>query len=336
MISLRKSATELDRLEHLQETTEECYWMALRSAGQYAIELNPADLAEFRRHLELIEQRMKDPSSPEGLRAAQASFRGELREYRERAHQHLAHLKQEIEASVAAMAAFASGVSSTSAEHEEKVRQQLERLNQIAAAQETSGMGEAIRSATREISTSLEQIRRSNQMVIAQLQDEIRLLHEEAEAEKRALYTDPASSAWNRQKMDQRLDELLRQNDAFCMLFLSISNLNVVSRRHSRTVVDGTLKAIIRRMHSIVGPGALIARWTEHQFTAVLDLQPAEAVALSRQIALKLSGSYAVQDNGFAHEIVVQVTTGVIDHPAKSEAGAFRKRVAMMDQALKT
>ena len=125
------------------------------------------------------------------------------------------------------------------------------------------------------IQSSVEQIQRGNQLVVAQLQDEIRVLHLQFEQDRKALFTDRASGAWNRQKIDIHLDNLLRQNQPFCLLMVRVRNLKRLESQHSRTVVESTLKALVSRFAAMAGDEAVIGRWTEDQFVAVLDMPPA-------------------------------------------------------------
>jgi len=336
LISLRKSVTELDRLENLLKGTAECYKNAIRCVSKYAIELNAHELTEFRDHLHGIEERFGSAANSEDLRSVQASFRGELRDYRDQVRGRLTHLFQELEASAAAMATFASGVSASSDNHQERLKREMDRLALTAKSEDLEKIRQGIARALGEVAAGLEEIRRGNQMLVAQMQDEIKLLHREMQAERRTLYTDPASGAWNRQKVDLRIEELLRQGDSFCLLLIVVNNFAAISRRYSRTVVEGMFKALIRRLRNLVGPDALIGRWSEHEFVAFLNVELAGAITLSRNVAKGLSGNYSMQENGLAHEVDLQVATVVVDRGAGSDADAFRKRIAQLTLAVRT
>ena len=52
-------------------------------------------------------------------------------------------------------------------------------------------------------------MRAQNQFAVVQLKDEIRLLHQRIQAGRRS--AEPASETWNRQDIDHRIDELLKQ-----------------------------------------------------------------------------------------------------------------------------
>ncbi len=177
-------------------------------------------------------------------------------------------------------------------------------------------------------------MQRSNQLVIAQLQDEIRVLHQQFEQERKALFTDRASGAWNRPKIDIHLDNLLRQNQPFCTLLVWVRNLKRIEGQNSRTVLEGTLKALTVRFRAITGEEAVIGRWTEDQFVAILDIPPGRAIPLSAEATRKLSGGYAVQENGLSHTVAVQATAGVIDRHPGSDSALFRKKLEQLAGAI--
>src|ERR1700733_5600524 len=102
LISILKSATELDRLDDLRRAVTECYTLALRSVSQYAVEIDPNQVAEFRLHLKGIERQWLAAQGAQELQEAQASFRGELREYRDQTREQLARLRKELESAAAA------------------------------------------------------------------------------------------------------------------------------------------------------------------------------------------------------------------------------------------
>lgn len=116
LISILKTATELDRLEELRKAAAECYALAVRSVSQYAVEIDPHLTPEFRRRMAEIERLWLAADDARGMRTAQASLRGELREYRDRSRDQLTRLRKQLEAAAVAMASFADGVDSSSTE----------------------------------------------------------------------------------------------------------------------------------------------------------------------------------------------------------------------------
>jgi GGDEF domain-containing protein len=340
LISIRKSVNDLTRLEELEKrealskAIRDCYALAIHTAGRYAVEVDPALAVLFRSHLEGIEEQSRAAVSAEQLHAAQSSFRGELREYRDKSQEQLVKLRKEVESATAAMTLFAETVSSTGEDHEKEVTSQLKSLASTARSSDIQEIRGSISAAVAGIQSSVEQMQQGNQFVIVQLQDEIRVLHQQFEKEHKTLFTDRASGAWNREKVDIHLDNLLRQNQPFCMLLVWVRNLKRVESQNSRTVLEGALQALISRFRTITGEEAIIGRWTEDQFVAILDVPPGRAIPLSAEATRKLSGGYAVQENGLSQTVALQVTAGVIDRHPGSDSATFRRKLEQLAGAI--
>src|SRR6266446_4883947 len=85
LISIRRAATELERLEKLLHAVVEACRHAIRSTADYAIEIEPAGASEFRQHLQALQRQTEAAALPQDWSAIQSSLRGELRNYREKA-----------------------------------------------------------------------------------------------------------------------------------------------------------------------------------------------------------------------------------------------------------
>ena len=257
------------------------------------------------------------------MQDVQASFRGELREYRDQTREQLARLRKELESAAAAMASFADEIAAHGEDHEKELKGELERLEHVSASNDLQVIRGGIRTAVGEIAVSLDQMRRGNQLIVAQLQDEIRVLHQEFQAERRALFTDQASGAWVRQKLDLKIHELLRQDDRFSTIAVAVRNLPQVKLDYSRNLVEVTLKALIMRLRGTLGADTSIGRWNEQEFVAVLDLDPDTLRPIAEELAKKLCGPYSAQENGMAHSVLLDVSTAALEHPAGSDPTSF-------------
>lgn len=340
VISIRKSVNDLDRLDEMRRRDEmtnsilECYALAIQSSAHYAVEVDPLLAAEYRDNLQHLENKARTVGSTSQLRDVQASFRGELREYRDRCSAALTKVHQEIENAAAAMMIFADTVASNGTNHEHEVHAELRRLETASRSNSMEEMRGGIGAAINSIESSVQQMQRGNQLIVAQLQDEIRVLHQQIDNERKALYTDRASGAWNRQKMDLHIDNLLGQNQEFCLLLVWLRNYKRLESQYSSNVLEGTLKALFGRLAAIAGDEAVIGRWREDQFVAVVDLIPGHAIALSGETNRKISGSYSVQENGLAQKVAVQAVAGVVERLAGADAGKFREKLDQLSLAI--
>jgi GGDEF domain-containing protein len=334
LISIRKAASDLDRMEELLQSAQQCYSQAIRSTAQYAIELDAADASEFRVHLGSVEKQMENAQGADDWSAVQASFRGELRVYRDKAAGQLERLYQQIKASTETVQLFTESVAAIDVDHEARIQGVLGELGALEQSADVGALHAGIRAATQTIGDSMIVMRRRHQAGIAELRDEIRALHKQIESEHKAKFLDPATGVWNRRKLDMRIADLVEHNQPFCILLICVRNLPRLDRRDPQIVIEGAMKALIERLTKMLEEGAVIGRWDEQNFAAILEMEAAAAIRVSQVATQKLAGEYPVQENGLSRNILLEATAGVIDRFAGSDEISFQQKLLQMSQAL--
>src|SRR5579872_5944535 len=166
MISVRKAATELERLEDLQQTLAKCYALAIKSSAEYAVELDPHSTDYFRQRLELLDTQCGQASTPEHYNAVQASLRGELRNYRDQAREQLTRMRKDLQNAAAAMKVFAESVSISGNDCDLELRRQVDQLEALAVSDDIEKIRRGIESSSGAIIRSYGQLRRSHQLVV--------------------------------------------------------------------------------------------------------------------------------------------------------------------------
>lgn len=332
MISLLQTATEMDRLESLNRATAEAYQFAIQSSAEYAVELDAQDASAFRRNLETLARQFAISREPGQIRKVQSSFRGELRQYQETSSARIEALRAQIKAGAAAMEALAGSLAESEEGHGTQLRNELEHLRKISEWTNLQEIRRGILGVISGFSEALDRMRKANQMAILQLQDEIRLLHQEREASCRAASTDVVTGSWNREKGAERLENLLGRDDPFAVLLISIRNLPRLEGRVAPRVIDAALRAMVRRLRGLtIDP---VSRRSEAELMVFLDGDPSAGTALSREAASKLSEIYAIQDAGESLRVTLEVATGVVERAAGMEAAAFLKKLDQLSNTL--
>ena len=334
MISIRKTTNELERLEASLRIATEVYENGLLATAQYAVELNPADVLNFRQHLDGIRERIPRGPNEEEWRNAQASFRGELREFRDKARERIAGLHLEIRNAAEAMQSFAESVAASGTGHEKEIRTSLAELDRATRSESIAEIHGIVANVRESVAHSVERITQRHQMMIAELRDEVRMLHQHIEAERHTAALDVSTGVWNRMKLDSRISGLLEAREPFCLLLVRIRNFKQTEVRYSREVLEGALKALLQRLTGMLGNKSKVGRWNEDSFAAVLEAEPAAVIRLSRDVTQRLSGMYSVQVNGSAHSVSFHVTAGVIDRATGGDAQSFHKKLVQMSEAL--
>jgi GGDEF domain-containing protein len=331
VISIRKSVDALERAEKLRAICHDSFVSAIRAAADYAIELDPAQTAELRQNLQRLLEHLENKPEAEDYQAAQASLRGELRLYRDRSAEWLERMSRELQAAATAMQSLAGSLTSNSSEHEAQLNAGLRALAAVQESDDLVYVKQVTHDAAVSISDSWEQLRRANQMVTMQLHDEIQSLHREIDNERRAMFTDTSSGAWNREKLMSRIEDNLRGDDAFCLVIAEIGNLKRLTAAYSGQVVEATLKALVKRIQGIVGKDAMIGRWSADQFAVLLEVTPGYVMTIASAITKDLCARFSIQENGVARNLMLRASTSVVGRPFGGDATQFREKLAMLD-----
>lgn len=334
MISLLKTAFEMERLEKFKKAALECYGLAISSTEQNVIEVDQEQASLFRAELQALVNQLGDATSPEHLQNIQDLFRGELREYRDNTHEQIRRLRKEMDAAVSALDEFAGTAAARGDDHEKELKQALKSLDTAAASSRLEDIKTAIRAASADILSSFEQMQAQNQFAIAQLKDEIRLLHQKIQAGRRSAAPAWAAETWNRQDVDHRIGELLSQNTSFCLVLIVLRNLKTLASRYSSSVVEDALQALQVRLHDTLGGEFMLGRWTANQFVALLNVPPGSAMTISREASQKLAEPYSFKHDGIPCTLVFQVAAGVVEHQAGSDVLKFQGKLASLSKAL--
>jgi GGDEF domain-containing protein len=332
MISLRKTVTELERLEELHRTALDCYSQALRSTEQNAIELDTTQAAHFRSQLQALRDQLRAGSGPRDLEAVQTSFDTELKDYRDKIGEQVKRLRREVQAAAAAVESFAGSINESEINLESGLKRELNSLNQSATSNDIQVIRGAIHASTAKISANVQQMRSSNQLAIAQLKDEIRLLHQEVQSARRSQTPDP--SAESHQRIAGRMEEFVKKNAPFSVLLVVVRNLEGLQNCYSAPVIEGALRGFQSRFENILPSSAILGRWAKDQFAVILSSAPSNAIEMSSDVVRKLSEPFVEHEKGAAHSIVFNPRAGVIEFSPGSDLAKFQGRLKQLAEAL--
>ena len=286
----------------------------------------------FRAELQVLANKLGEATTPEQVQKIQDLFQENLREYRDGTHEKIRQLRKEMDAALSALDEFAGNTVARGDDHEKDLKQALRSLEAAAFSGRFEDVRAAIRAASADILASFEQMRAQNKFAVAQLKDEIRLLHQRIQAGRPP--TAAGSENWNRQDIDHRIDEMLKRNTSFCLVLIVLKNLKPLSSRYTGAAVEDALQALEVRLRDALGGASMLGRWTANQFVAILDVSPTSAMAASRYAAQKLAEPYSFTHNGIPCTLVFQVASGVVDHQSGADVLKFQPKLASLSVAL--
>ena len=334
LISIRKATDDLGKLEETIKTVRATYVHAILSTSHYSVEIDAGDSTKFRNNLEVVRAQAEGAADEEDWRSIQASFRGELRDHRDRSLARLTKLRNELKTAADAMEIFAENVVSSSADHKEGLQDALGTLDAVIREESILKVRDALVQTKAQISSSIERMEQEHHLIIAQLRDEIRSLHDQIDADRKAHHVDGATGVWNRQKLQSQMEQMLEHDESFCVLVVGIRNLRRLDQRYSPAVIEGGVKALLQRLAKMLGDNSMVGRWDEEIFAAILQIDPSYAISISRQASQKLSGTYTAQENGMSRNIELQAVAGVIERQRGMDKTAFYKKLDQMAEVL--
>ena len=332
MISLRKSVNELERLEELHRTAVKCYSEALHSTEQNVIEVDGAQAAHFRSQLQALRDRLGADAARSELEAVQGAFEAELKDYHDKIQGQIQHLRQEVQAAAAAVESFAGSISESEGKLEAGIERELKTLNQSAASDDIRVMRGAIQASTAKIAASIHEMRASNQLTIAQLKDEIRLLHQEIQSARRSQPA-PDPSQESHQRMSGRMQEFISRKTPFSVLLVVVRNLEGLENCYSTETIESALGAFQARFEGILPSSAIVGRWARDQFAAIMSAAPGDAIEMSRQIVRKLSEPFVEPQK---QTIAFSPRAGVVEFSMGSDLARFQARLKQLADALRS
>jgi GGDEF domain-containing protein len=322
MISLLKPMNDLEQCQRARELVLDCYLAAIRNIAHYAVELEPQTTALHRKYLEDLAVQVTSGSA-DALNESRATVRGLLREYRDQTSHYLNGLRQELSDAVTALERTLEALAQCDGDHGVQLRTAVARLRAIPV-DAGSAVRETVFAAASAIESSLEEVRKQHQLTVAQFLIEIGMLHKRIDALESAASIDRLTQLFTREEMEARINGALPAK--MTVLLLKAGGVRAAETHFGRDVAEELAGAFAKRLHNSLPPTAVIGRWSEEGFLAILQADQPEAAALAKRISEGLAGAYACLKAGKTVRPVIHLRIGVVD-PGTDDAGRVLQRV---------
>lgn len=287
-----------------------CYVEALRNAAHYAIELDERLTPTYQKYLSRLAGEVEG-GEPEALTESRATLRALLRDYRDRAAEYLARLRDELAGSARALQEILESLAQTNEDHEQRLRGALGQLRVLSQSAEGEALRKAIAAAASAIESSLDDIRKQHQVTVAQFHAEIHMLHKRIDALEAAAAIDDLTKLFRRGEMEERLRA--RSSEPYCLLLLRTEGIRQAAVSFNQAVSAELAGGFIRRLKNLLPDEPVIARWSEEEFVALLEAPPGEVSARARLAGEQLAGQYACLYEGKTVRPTLRLKIGVVD-----------------------
>jgi GGDEF domain-containing protein len=333
MISIQSSITELDRSHELQTALLNTYLQAIRSSAQYAVELDEKATAPHRRHLTELANQVAEltdqaPSgTAEHVTRSSATFRGLLRDYRDKAARYLNQLREELGSTARALQETLDSLSQSVGDHETQLRMSAIKLREVSAEADVAILRSTVRSAADAIEVSLEHVRKEHQLTVAQFLMEIRVLHHRIDSMEAVASVDKMTGLYDRGEMESRVRSA--RPGSFHLLLFQAHGISRAEAEFGRSIGDELAAAFTKRLKNSLPAIATLGRWSPEEFIAMTGEPRDPNSSASQWATAQLSGTYSCVQSGKTVRPSLEVSVGIVDSLARETAEETLDRVKM-------
>ncbi|MGD0776905.1 MAG: GGDEF domain-containing protein [Candidatus Solibacter sp.] len=324
MIPTLTSLTELERSRQLRAEVLDCYVLAIKNMAQYAVELDEEVTGTHRKYLNTLATEVAT-GTPEALADSRATLRGLLRDYRGKAVQYLANLRDELTGTARTLEEILDSLAQGDGDHEKNLRGALAKLRRVAATPGYAVMAEVISSAADNIESSLEQVKKQHQLTTSQFLVEIRMLHKRIDSLEAAAALEDATRFATREQLAEQIQEV--PAGEYCLLLISARGLRRAEVQFGKEVSEILFGAFAKRLSNCLPATASIGRWGPEEFAILLAGKKSEALTSAKWITEHLSGAYACVNAGKTTRPNLQLSVGVVEMDVHEKPERIIERV---------
>jgi GGDEF domain-containing protein len=330
MISIRQSIAELEQEHRERRLVAECYAAAIQNAAEYAIELEAGITDPYRKELLELVQQISNSGMRE-MAESKGGLRAVFRSYRDSAAKYLTHLRSELAGTAKAFQGLLESLAEAEGDHEKHMQSALCVLREVSRSLKESPAGNLIDGAADNIERSFQQLRKQNQLTIAEFVTETRLLHTRIDQLEQAAAIDGLTNVFSRAEMEERLTA---NGGQFTILLVRAGNLRACAKKYSPEICAQVASAFAQRLCKGLPTRDVTGRWADEQFVSILPTSEAEALAIAKWASNYLSGSYVCRHAGKSAVPQLTVTTAILSSAPGEPGPELVKRIQQGFQKL--
>jgi len=326
MISIQSSISELERAQEQQAALVATYLQAIRGTAQYAVELDEQITKPHRQRLAELADLVAFGKT-DVITGSAATFRGLLRDYRDKAARYLQQLRDELGCTARALQDTLDSLAQSAGDHETQLRKSVVVLRDVSDEGDISAIRTKVRSAADAIEVSLEQVRKEHQLTVAQFLMEIRVLHQRIDSLEAAASVDSMARLYDRGEMEDRIRSA--RPGSFHLLLFQVTGISRAEAQFGRSVSEELAGAFTKRLKNSLPEAATLGRWSPEEFVAMIGQPRDPKASPGRWATDHLSGDYSCLLFGKTVRPSLQVTVGIVDSFSRETAERTLDRVKM-------
>ena len=314
------AADESPRLRNLVETVAE-----------EVLVVDELEAQQHRYRLRTLTIEMAKAPSADAWPRWHDEIQRELKNYRQQGEKRIRGLRSDLEQTAEALQQYVIAFADGGECEEKRLKGDLSALEQLRQKQTVAELHEGLAAIAARLSGTIEEIQKRNQLVVTQLQDEIRTLQRRLEqAERRQGQTANISQ---RASFEKRVQERIQRGEEFCLFLVRIPNWSHILQTETAERASILISEVHSRLNESLGADTFAGRWYDGYLTALVPLDKRRAMDASDELVRQLSGRYPVPDGAATKMLPISVRIAVLDHFQGQTAEHLLKRVDQLIRA---
>ncbi len=372
MLSIAKNIAELDRLANARGDVLASYAQTVRDTAAHLPEIRREFLTPCQDGLRAAATIIEGAREPEQWQEAGTAVRNALARFREETTRFVQSLQNNLASTSAMLQRLMGQLGSMGGDQHEGLQRDLGQLREVVHHDDVTAIRRVVSETADRMMVRLEELKREQSLVVAQLQEEIQILHRQLAdrasasrpaAPAPALQPAPHAAVPNATVVDglpnpaaapepapepevpngMRREEFAAalklkadQGENFSVSIFWLSNLAQLFTRHEPDVVIEMMNLATARIRESVLDNPLWTRWEDDCFAICTNESKAQAARSSQALSAHISGEYAVPLHGQTTRLPLRVVVGVVERSKDESADKTMARLNQMAKSLRS
>ncbi len=323
------------QLKQVLDSLRQAYACTFEDLGRCAVAWDEAVTHQYRTALADIAVRSGAASRSVPLLAEfQASVRRTLESHKQRAEDYLAALHRQLRESAEALSRLVCSLATQEGDGQ-VIGDALVELRRTADLDDIAEVRRQVLGLTATLTECVESIRRQNSLVVAQLTDEISLLHRQierlqptAKAESKEGSPGPCTVG-----LPAMVEDAIVADRPFCLALVYVRDLDTIRVQDGASRAAEVADYCLRRMTELSLPISQAGIWNAGILGALLA-EDSVQLDVSRVITRGLGGVHSIHIDGVLQKYDLRVSTALLNRPSAELRARTYQRLAALLHAL--
>ncbi|MDA8138742.1 MAG: diguanylate cyclase [Desulfobacteraceae bacterium] len=303
----------------------------------FALDIEEIQSARFKEEVQELNEQFRDADRPKRLELDFENKKPRIESFIEHQHSYLKDREKELRDIIDLLTKALANLNVENREFYQRINQQGEKIIEISGLDDIKKIKNALKIEVEQMREIVNLKQDQEKRQIRHLASQVNSLQTELENAKAKAMTDGLTGVYNRQALDDYLEEKIersRETGAdFSILMIDIDNFKQINDKYGHVIGDRVLVALAQKCRGLIRGEDFIARYGGEEFTLLLEgASYRHAIKKAEQICATIASvRYATSESQSDDYLSLTVSIGVSQYKKGDTCQALIQRA---DQAL--